>query len=444
MGLGKTLQSISLLTYNYEYKNIKGPSLVITPKSTLVNWQREFGKFSPKFRIFLLDGNKDERADMIKDYITDYISNKGNNGNDIEFDICITSYEQFNIERNHLKKINWFYIIVDEAHRMKNENAKLSKSCRMMTSEYRLLITGTPLQNDLHELWSLLNFLLPKAFNNSVCFDDIYELSMQNELKDKNIIDNIHKLIRPIMLRRLKIDVEKNLLPKIEIILNVGLSTLQLKLYKSLIAKDITTITDITKGKKSLLNTAMQLRKCCNHPYLFDGVEDITQGNGPHLWLNAGKMVLLDKLLPKLFQQSSRCLIFCQMTRMMDIIDDYLYVKGYKRCRIDGSTNGFDRQNEMDRFNDPNNFDDVKVFLLSTRAGGLGINLVTADVVIFYDNDWNPQMYVFMYYIYLYIYCVSIFMFLYLCFYIDIYLGIYKHRIVHIELDRKNKLEYSD
>jgi SWI/SNF-related matrix-associated actin-dependent regulator of chromatin subfamily A member 5 len=194
------------------------------------------------------------------------------------------------------------------------------------------------------------------------------------------------------MLRRVKIDVEKDLPIKKETKLYIGLTSMQRDWYTKLLTKDVASLNAIGgPDRVRLHNVLMQLRKVCNHPYLFDGAEVGPPFiNGPHIWLNCGKMVLLDKLLPKLRAQKSRILIFSQMTRMLDILEDYILYKGYKYCRIDGSTDGEARDIAMDQFNRPNS--NKFIFLLSTRAGGLGINLQTADTVILYDSDWNPQV----------------------------------------------------
>jgi hypothetical protein len=191
---------------------------------------------------------------------------------------------------------------------------------------------------------------------------------------------------------QVKVDVEKDLPPKIETKLYIGMTPLQREWYRRVLTKDIENINAIGgPDKVRLLNILMQLRKVCNHPYLFEGAEPGPPYiDGPHLWQNAGKMTLLDKLLPKLQQQGSRVLIFCQMTRMLDVMEDYLRLKHYEYCRIDGSTDGLERDRAMEDFNREGS--SKFCFLLSTRAGGLGINLATADIVILYDSDWNPQV----------------------------------------------------
>ncbi|KAH1217729.1 ISWI chromatin-remodeling complex ATPase CHR11 [Glycine max] len=377
MGLGKTLQTISLLGYLHEFRGIKGPHMVVAPKSTLGNWMNEIRRFCPILRAIKFLGNPDERR-----HIRDELLVAG------KFDVCVTSFEMAIKEKSALRRFSWRYIIIDEAHRIKNENSLLSKTMRLYSTNYRLLITGTPLQNNLHELWSLLNFLLPEIFSSAETFDEWFQISGENDQQE--VVQQLHKVLRPFLLRRLKSDVEKGLPPKKETILKVGMSQMQKQYYRALLQKDLEVV-NAGGERKRLLNIAMQLRKCCNHPYLFQGAEPGPPfTTGDHLIENAGKMVLLDKLLPKLKERDSRVLIFSQMTRLLDILEDYLVFRGYQYCRIDGNTGGDDRDASIDAFNKPGS--EKFVFLLSTRAGGLGINLATADVVILYDSDWNPQV----------------------------------------------------
>mmetsp|Transcript_10066 Transcript_10066/g.36776 ORF Transcript_10066/g.36776 Transcript_10066/m.36776 type:complete len:1049 (+) Transcript_10066:144-3290(+) len=377
MGLGKTLQTISLLGYLREFRGLRGPHLILAPKSTIGNWMREINRWCPEIAAVKLLGNQEERA-----YQTQELIQPG------KFDAVVTSYEMVIKEKSHLKKFNWLYVIIDEAHRIKNENSVLSRTVRMLRSNYRLLITGTPLQNNLHELWALLNFLLPEVFKNAQDFDEWFQIDGEDDQGE--VVQQLHKVLRPFLLRRLKSEVERGMPPKKETILQVGMSAMQKDYYRKLLQKDIDVVN--SGGERSrLLNIAMQLRKCCNHPYLFQGAEPgppfIT---GEHLVDNAGKMVLLDKLLPKLKERESRVLIFSQMTRMLDILEDYCLYRSYQYCRIDGNTSGDDRDSQIEAFNSEGS--EKFIFMLSTRAGGLGINLATADVVVLYDSDWNPQM----------------------------------------------------
>ncbi|XP_056312442.1 SWI/SNF-related matrix-associated actin-dependent regulator of chromatin subfamily A member 5 [Danio aesculapii] len=379
MGLGKTLQTISLLGYMKHYRNIPGPHMVLVPKSTLYNWMNEFKRWVPSLKAVCLIGDREERTAFIRDTLLPG-----------EWDVCVTSYEMLIIERAVFKKFNWRYLVIDEAHRIKNEKSKLSEIVREFKTTNRLLLTGTPLQNNLHELWALLNFLLPDVFNSSEDFDAWFDTN--NCLGDTKLVERLHTVLRPFLLRRIKADVEKSLLPKKEIKIYVGLSKMQREWYTKILMKDIDILNSAGKmDKMRLLNVLMQLRKCCNHPYLFDGAEP-----GPpyttdlHLVVNSGKMVVLDKLLPKLKEQGSRVLIFSQMTRVLDILEDYCMWRNYGYCRLDGQTPHEERQISINAFNEPNS--SKFLFMLSTRAGGLGINLATADVVIIYDSDWNPQV----------------------------------------------------
>ncbi|GAA96867.1 uncharacterized protein L969DRAFT_94873 [Mixia osmundae IAM 14324] len=382
MGLGKTLQTISFLGYLKFYRGITGPHLIVVPKSTLDNWSREVAHWVPGFRSIILSGPKEERAEMCQSTIITQ-----------EFDVLITSYEICQREKSTLKKLAWEYIIIDEAHRIKNVNSILSQIVRLFDSRGRLLITGTPLQNDLHELWALLNYIIPDCFSDVSDFDRWFERKGGEGEDADSVVKQLHKVLRPFLLRRVKADVEKSLLPKKEVNIYVGLTDMQRQWYKSILEKDIDAVNGAggkKEGKTRLLNIVMQLRKCCNHPYLFDGAEP-----GPpfttdeHLVQNAGKMVVLDKLLTSMKAKGSRVLIFSQMSRVLDILEDYCFFRGHKYCRIDGSTDHADRISAIDDYNRPGS--EKFVFLLTTRAGGLGINLTTADVVVLYDSDWNPQ-----------------------------------------------------
>jgi len=266
-----------------------------------------------------------------------------------------------------------------------------SNTVRTFSTTYRLLLTGTPLQNNLHELWALLNFLLPDIFSSSDQFDEWFDLETDDADAKKEMISQLHKVLRPFMLRRLKADVAKGLPPKTETLVMVGMSSMQKRLYKKLLLRDIDSITSTNNSNRTaVLNIVMQLRKCCGHPYLFEGVEDRTLDPlGEHLVENCGKLFMVDKLLKRLKERGSRVLIFTQMTRVLDILEDYMVMRGYQYCRIDGNTDYNVRESSIDDFNAPNS--EKFCFILSTRAGGLGINLQTADICILYDSDWNPQ-----------------------------------------------------
>lgn len=382
MGLGKTLQTLSLLGYLKNYRQVDGPHLLVVPKSTLQNWLNEARRWIPSLDAFIFHGDKETRANLVRERLRN-----------VSFDVCITSYEICLLERAALRKVHWQYLIIDEAHRIKNEASKLAVIVRELKSVSRLLITGTPLQNNLHELWALLNFLLPDIFSSSEDFDQWFE-SHSGQAQDE-MVTHLRRLLQPFLLRRLKADVEHSLKPKKEVNLYVGMTEMQRTWYRRILERDLGAINGLVRngreGKMRLLNIVMQLRKCCNHPYLFDGAEP-----GPpyttdeHLVFNAGKMQVLDKLLARLKANGSRVLLFSQMSRVLDILEDYCAFRGYEYCRIDGQTAHEDRIEAIDEYNRPGS--DKFIFLLTTRAGGLGINLATADIVVLYDSDWNPQV----------------------------------------------------
>ena len=388
MGLGKTFQTISLLSWCLEALQITGPHLILVPKSTLSNWQREIKRFCPSLIPCVLHGTKEERTETIREYLRPGLTLEERG-----WHVLLTTYEVAGIEETALTKIPWQYLIIDEAHRIKNEASSLSGIVRRFVTAHRLLITGTPLQNNLHELWALLNFLLPDIFGSSEAFDSWFNLASdsKDEEAKANTIRQLHRILRPFMLRRLKSDVAKTLPPKKETFLYVGMTKMQRELYKSILQRNINDVLAKSGGDRTrLANLIMHLRKACNHPYLFEGMEDRTLDPlGDHLIQNCAKLKLLDKLLPRLKEKQSRVLIFSQMTTLLDILEDYCMIREYEYCRIDGSRGYDEREEAIDSFNAPGS--SKFVFLLSTRAGGLGINLATADIVILFDSDWNPQ-----------------------------------------------------
>mmetsp|Transcript_19767 Transcript_19767/g.49932 ORF Transcript_19767/g.49932 Transcript_19767/m.49932 type:complete len:811 (-) Transcript_19767:154-2586(-) len=384
MGLGKTLQSISLLAWLKQIKGFSGPFLVLAPKSTLSNWQREFQHWAPCFDVLLFHGDKDQRQALIAERFV-----PGG------FDVIVTSYEMVTREAGAFRKFAWRYLIVDEAHRMKNEESKLSQILRTFDTHSRLLITGTPLQNNLHELWALLNFLIPDVFTNSEDFDSWFDL--KDKQVEQEVITQLHRVLKPFLLRRIKVDVESSIPPKTELIVYTQLSPMQREQYKNILKRDMDALYQsssaaLTANKSRLMNLVMQLRKCCNHPYLFEWPIDPHTGQetvDEVLVQASGKMQLLDRILTELKRQGGhQVLIFSQMTRMLDILEDYLTWRNYKFRRLDGAVSAAERMQAMNEFNnDPT----IDVFLLSTRAGGLGINLVSADTCIIFDSDWNPH-----------------------------------------------------
>ncbi|KAI5151129.1 SWI/SNF-related matrix-associated actin-dependent regulator of chromatin subfamily A member 5 [Enteropsectra breve] len=373
MGLGKTLQSISLLGYIKCIKNERSKHLIIVPKSCLQNWANEFARFVPELRVMIFHTSK---AD-IPNEAHELLSKK--------YDVILTTYEMCIFAKNIFRKIAWSYVVVDEAHRLKNENSQLSQILRMYDFKHRLLLTGTPLQNNIHELWALLNFIIPELFDDAARFE-AYVVSGDEQEKSLEKLRNVLQLF---FLRREKMDVEHSLMAKKFINIYCPLTEMQRVWYQSILKKDLSNVSINGSAKASLLNVVMQLKKCCNHPYLFLGAEPEPFETGEHLITNSGKLVVLDKLLLSLKQKGSRVLVFSQMSNMIDILEDYVQYRGFEYCRIDGSTTSEDRTSAINAFNEENST--KFVFLLTTRAGGLGINLYTADSVVIFDSDWNPQ-----------------------------------------------------
>ncbi|KAJ0525093.1 putative DNA helicase chromatin remodeling SNF2 family [Helianthus annuus] len=384
MGLGKTIQTISLIAYLMENKGVTGPHLIVAPKAVLPNWINEFSTWAPSIAAFLYDGRLDERKAMREEL------------SEGKFSVLITHYDLIMRDKAFLKKIPWYYMVVDEGHRLKNSESVLAKT---LGSGYqirrRLLLTGTPIQNSLQELWALLNFLLPTIFNSVENFEEWFnapfadkcDVSLTDE-EELLIIRRLHQVIRPFILRRKKDEVEKYLPQKTQVILKCDLSAWQKVYYQQV--TDVRRVgRDTGTGKsKCLQNLSMQLRKCCNHPYLFTGEYNIWRKE--EIVRASGKFELLDRLLPKLHRAGHRVLLFSQMTHLMDILEVYLQLHEFKYLRLDGLTKTDERGTLLNQFNAPDS--PYFMFLLSTHAGGHGLNLQTADTVIIFDSDWNPQM----------------------------------------------------
>ena len=420
MGLGKTIQCIAFLAFLME-RGVDGPFLVVAPLSTLSNWQGEFKRFAPTMHPLLYHGSKGERPAIQKQFMS--------------ASIVITSYEMCMMDERLFRSRRWKFIIVDEGHRLKNMECKLIRTLKRFDTANRLLLTGTPLQNKLSELWSLLNFLLPSIFDDLEAFQEWFDTEEIAEKAQPVIVSKLHAILRPFLLRRLKADVEQQLPPKREYLVEVGMTALQREYYQAALERRLNEFVarkhgvevmadegeegDVSgRGRKrtrtlvdaslydfpdqsrdskhltptvrpspfgrSFQNLLMQLRKCCNHPYLFYCPPE----ESFRVVEDSGKMIVLMQLLHALQDRQHRTLVFSQMSRMLDLVEDALEEHGMAFCRIDGSFSQADRQAQIDEFNGS----DVPVFLLSTRAGGLGLNLVAADTVILYDSDWNPQM----------------------------------------------------
>lgn len=419
MGLGKTIQSTGFLhqLHALPQTRVRGPFLIVAPLSLIGQWQSESQTWAPDLNVVFYHGSADAREFIAKHefYYSDQFIPKQTAArlkkmHVTKFHILITTYEVVLKDVDVLKKIRWKALIVDEAHRLKNPKARLFEELASVPRDFCILLTGTPLQNSTEELWALLYFSDPITFKSKEDFIEKF-----GELSDAKQVSDLHTVLKPYLLRRVKEDVEKSLPPKEETILEVTLTPIQKKYYKAIYERNTAFL---FKGSKpsnapSLMNVMMELRKACNHPFLIRGAEERIVDDaivslkekaeesgtesmiepmkifGEQLIKSSGKFVLLAKLLPKLYSGGHKVLIFSQMVKVLDLLEELLKWKKYRYERLDGSTNATSRVSAVDRF--------IRkacqrfVMLLSTRAGGLGLNLTAADTVIIFDSDWNPQ-----------------------------------------------------
>lgn len=396
---------------------VRGPFLIVAPLSLIEQWQSELHSWTPDMNVVLYHGSADARSYLVQQefyftepYVSKSVAAQLKKFQVTKFHVLITTYEVVLKDISVLSKIRWRVLIVDEAHRLKNHKARLFEDLATVPRDHCVLLTGTPIANSTEELWSLLHFSNPTSFNDREDF-----LSKFGEMTDAQQVNELHALLKPYLLRRVKEDVEKSLPNKEETILEVSLTPIQKTFYKAIYERNTSYL---FKGSKpnntpSLMNVMMELRKCCNHPFLVKGAEDrilsdaalkaqsdtLLPGSLPqvdHVKLyseqlvkSSGKMVLMEKLLQKLFDGGHKVLVFSQMVRVLDLLEDLLKIKKYRFERLDGTTSSSARLHAVERFKkkECNRF----VMLLSTRAGGLGLNLTVADIVIIFDSDWNPQ-----------------------------------------------------
>ncbi|GLJ08114.1 hypothetical protein SUGI_0081570 [Cryptomeria japonica] len=401
MGLGKTVQTIGLLAH-LKGEGLHGPFLVVAPLSTLSNWVNEFNRFVPSMKVLLYHGSKNDRAGLRREHMPKTVDP------DPTFPVVITSYEVVMFDRRFLTQYKWAYLVVDEGHRLKNYECRLLRELKLLSPRNTLLLTGTPLHNNLAELWSLLNFILPQIFTSIHEFESWFDLSGRNmngtaqeEIDEKRrvqVISRLHAILRPFLLRRLKEDVEKDLPLKKEIILYARMTKCQKEIQDHLINRTLIpylhnkSVNGTRAHKANLDNLMIQMRKNFNHPDLLQSQFEISFDYPPvnELMEQCGKFQLLDRLLKHLKARGHKVLVFSQWTRVLDLLEYCLSEMGHEMCRIDGKVKLADRQRQINDFNNPGS--NLHIFLLSTRAGGLGINLASADTCIIYDSDWNPQM----------------------------------------------------
>ncbi|CAM9596761.1 unnamed protein product [Chrysoparadoxa australica] len=403
MGLGKTVQVISLIAH-LRCMGVNGPFIICAPLATLPNWINEFKKWTPSIATVLYHGPKADRAYLRREQM------RPGTATSADFPVVITSYEICIADRAYLSGYNWVYMVIDEGQRIKNMNCRLVRELKQIPTQSRLLLSGTPIQNTLEELWSLLNFINPTIFDDFDVFQSWFGFGkgigkvnsvddIVSEEEGGRIVSKLHEILRPFLLRRVKKEVlGDEMPPKQEIVVYAGMTPLQRHYYQLIQEgklRDALMQIKVEGAKDvSQVNQVMNQRKVCQHPFLFGEPTDPVSGQyvgvkDPEVLIQAsGKMALLDRLLRDLKKNGHKVLIFSQMTSMLDILEDYLRHREWGYCRIDGSVDLQDRQRQIDEYNTS---DELFVFLLSTRAGGLGINLAAADTCIIYDSDWNPH-----------------------------------------------------
>ncbi|KAK1995468.1 SNF2 family domain-containing protein [Colletotrichum falcatum] len=388
MGLGKTVQVVGLISTLVHNEPKCWPFLIVVPNATCPNWRREIKQWAPDLRVVTYHGGK-QAQDLAYEF--ELFPNRSQN---IKAHVVVMSYDSAQDDRTKHKfsSVQWAGLVVDEGQRLKNDKSLLYTALRSMRFPFRLLLTGTPLQNNKRELFNLLQFIDPTQ-NAAKLDEEFSELNGQN-------LPELHSRIKQYFLRRTKAQVLKFLPPMAQIIVPVSMSILQEKLCKSIIAKSPDLIKAIFADDKinkrdrgSLNNILMQLRKCLCHPFMYSEAVEERSLDPVKMHQNlisaSGKLMLLNVMLPKLKERGHRVLIFSQFLDQLDIIEDFLNGLGFQHRRLDGKINSLEKQKHIDAFNEPGS--EIFAFLLSTRAGGVGINLATADTVIILDPDFNPH-----------------------------------------------------
>ncbi|KAL5259223.1 hypothetical protein ACHWQZ_G009620 [Mnemiopsis leidyi] len=381
MGLGKTIQTVCFLNYVFFTGKQYGPFLLVVPLSTMPAWERELAKWAPQMNTIMYIGDMKSRQTIQEN---EWTMPSGR----LKFNAVVTSYEIILKDMDFFQSYPWAVLAVDEAHRLKNDQSSLYKVLINFRTFHRLLITGTPLQNSLKELWALLHFIMPENYPSFEEFEGIH--GQMSEMNSESL-SKIHKELEPYLLRRVKKDVEKSLPGKTEQILRVDMTAKQKQYYRWILTRNFKALSKEKGSQQSLMNIMMELKKCCNHCELTVPLESghYDQYRLQSIIKGSGKLWLLDKLLARCKERGNRVLIFSQMVRQLDIIAEYLELKKFGHQRLDGGVKGDIRAQALDHFNAEGSTDFC--FLLSTRAGGLGINLATADTVVIFDSDWNPQ-----------------------------------------------------
>lgn len=374
MGLGKTVQTLSLLQHlkdsRAKDKKLEHPALIVAPTSVIMNWFYEARRFAPKLEVLVLHGPN--RKKLFQD-----IS---------KYDIVITSYALLRLDRYDLERAQYSYLILDEAQNIKNPQTATTKAAKALRAQHRLALTGTPTENRPMELWSIMDFLMPGFLGSREFFRSSIERPIIEGTGGNAAAALLRAKTRPFILRRMKSDVEKDLPPKIESSLHVEMAPSQMELYAQILEEVRPRVFEavekrgVRAASVSILSALLRLRQVCNHPNSIDSLKE-------EPGYESGKFNLLKDLTTEAIESGRKILLFCQFREMLSIIRKHLEESGYKHLYLDGATK--DRQDLVDQFNSD---EDVRIFLISLKAGGTGLNLTAADTVIIYDPWWNPAV----------------------------------------------------
>ncbi|MFC2073956.1 SNF2-related protein [Campylobacterota bacterium] len=366
MGLGKTLQTLAHLQIEKESDRFDKPALIVAPTSLLGNWKAEASKFTPNLRVALYYGSS--RKDIL-DNIND-------------FDLIITSYTLLSLDIDSLKKKKFYYLILDEAQKIKNARSESAKSAKLIDTQYHLALSGTPMENHLGELHSIFDTVMPDFLGSLKEFKALYQNPIEKE-HSSQAQERLNSRIRPFMLRRTKDKVAKELPLKTEIIRSVSFESDQAQLYETIRVSMEKSVREsiksmgLAKSHITILAALLKLRQVCCDPRLLK-IEEAQKAQ------ESAKLEMLMELVQELREEGRRILIFSQFTSMLEIIEEQMMDKAISYSKLTGST--LKRQEQINRFNE----DKTDVFLISLKAGGVGLNLTKADVVIHYDPWWNP------------------------------------------------------
>ena len=393
MGLGKTVQTLAFIhnlfkdEFEPTQKTLKKkttkkvaeeetpkvklpPVLVVAPTSVVVNWQYEARRFAPDLKVLLLQGP--ERKNHFAEIPNHHI--------------CITSYALLRLDQAELEKHEFMYVILDEAQNIKNPSANVTKAAKRLRARAKLALTGTPTENRPLELWSIMDFVMPGYLGTQEFFKNNFD----RPITEQGNLEEIGKLLqtktKPFMLRRRKSEVEKDLPPKLESVLHVQMKPSQAQLYAQVLEeirpKVLATIEEKGVGASSIsiLSALLRLRQICNHP---NSIESLRHNTG----FESGKFELFQELIIEALQAKRKILVFCQFIDMLSLMKQFLQKEGIPFLSLDGSTK--DRQDLIDEFNSN---EDIRLFLISLKAGGTGLNLTSADTVVIYDPWWNPAV----------------------------------------------------